>query len=121
MMKVILANTFLCLSYMTFAGEITSTDYKEIKLVLKNKISQSMLEHHFIKNELWDGALSEIYLTTDILSSKNSAEAKVIVLPEEENCDCQDVFKAYATINKKDDLWEVDKSTLRIIHIPTDQ
>ena len=121
MIRIAMINILLFISFFSFAGEVTSTDYSEIKPILRSEISRSMLADHFIKNELWEGALSEIYLTTDILSSENIIEAKVIVLPEEVNCECQDVFKAYATLNKNDNLWEVNKSSLRIIHIPTDQ
>lgn len=120
-MKSIMMALLTVTSLSSYSAELVKSDYSNIKSALRKEISKSMLDAEFIQTELWEGSLSEIYITTDILSNEDFVSAKVIVLPGEENCNCQDVFEAYVNLDKKNNYWYADKDSLKVIHFPTDQ
>ena len=96
-------------------------DYKNIKDSIIKVSSEAMLQNSYIKESLNIDDFFEINVATDILQDKNIATVKTVIMPSEENCNCQDVFETSMEVEKVDKSWKVVKASVLVVHFPTDQ
>jgi hypothetical protein len=120
-MRKIMFGLFMLISFSSFGGTLNKVDYKKIKTVVTKESSKAMLKGDFLIQKLDLDDFYQIDITTDILNEKNIVIAKATIFPNEENCDCQDIFEVSMEIEKNGKIWTVRNKTIEIKHILTDQ
>ena len=120
-MKSILILAIALTSSISFAGSLSKNDYRKIKAAITKYSTNAMLKENYIYRGLTKGDFDTMKVTIDILSDKNVVNTKSVVLPDEDNCSCQDVFDVYMKIEKRRNFWFVQKNSVKVIHHPTDQ
>jgi hypothetical protein len=120
-MKKIMLGLFMLISFSSFGGILNKTDYKKIKVAVTKESSKAMLKGDFLTQKLDLGDFYQIDVTTDVLNEKNIVTAKATILPNEGNCDCQDIFEVSMEIEKNEKVWKVKDESIEVKHILTDQ
>ncbi|MDD0853256.1 hypothetical protein HBN50_09110 [Halobacteriovorax sp. GB3] len=120
-MKFVIASLLLFIGVCSFGSTLISEDYDAVKSVVLEKSSKVMMKDNLIKSELHERDLFVLNVKTDILNYQDFVVIEAVVLPEESNCLCQDVFEIKMELFKKENHWQVVRDSLKLVRIEDEQ
>ena len=94
MKRLMLFSLFMLMSQVSFAS-VYGIKTDKLKDSVRKAASEAMIEDEVIKTVLEERDIWNLVVSTDLLDGDKALTITADIGPEESNCGCQDIFRAY--------------------------